>query len=119
MHLSIASAAADLAVAGDPDLLKLALVDLLVTAIDATAPGGEIAVTPDDAGGTLRVRIVARAARIALDGALDEMLSMPRSQSVCFVAARRILELHGGSATLRADSGDAIVIDARMPRAHA
>jgi signal transduction histidine kinase len=119
VHLSIASAAADLAVAGDPDLLKLALVDLLVTAIDATAPGGEIAVTPDDAGGTLRVRIVARAARIALDRALDEMLSMPRSQSVCFVAARRILELHGGSATLRADSGDAIVIDARMPRAHA
>jgi signal transduction histidine kinase len=120
VRTSIAPAAPGLAVSGDLDLLRLALVDLLLTAIDETTAGGDITVTADDADGGLCLRIRARAAPVNGGGpdAGGDMLASPSAQWLGYVAARRILELHGGSATLHADA-DALVIEARMPLAQA
>jgi signal transduction histidine kinase len=112
--------AADFASSGDLDLLQLALVGLLLTALAATDPGGEIMVTPADAGGGLLLTR-ARVAREPVDGAAAAsglMLVSPRAQWLCYAAARRILELHGGGATLHAEP-DTLLIEARMPIAHA
>jgi signal transduction histidine kinase len=108
---------AEACAAGDTDLLHLALIDLMLAAIDATAAGGEIAVTPEPRDGTLSIRIVARPARVSADAlrGTEDVLAFPGPQSLGFVAARRIIERHGGVATMRTDAGDALVVDARMP----
>jgi hypothetical protein len=93
----------------------------MLTAIDATAAGGEIMVTPEANGSTMRLRIAAHAARAPADAlrTADGILVSPRAQWVCYVAARRIIETHGGSAALHADAGDMLVMDVRMPLARA
>jgi signal transduction histidine kinase len=121
LRVTVAPADAGLCVAGDVELLRLALVDLMLTAIDATAAGGEIMVTPEANGSTMRLRIAAHAARAPADAlrTADGILVSPRAQWVCYVAARRIIETHGGSAALHADAGDMLVMDVRMPLARA
>jgi hypothetical protein len=121
LHVTVDPADAELCVTGDVDLLRLAIVDLMLTAIEATAAGGEITLTPEANGATMRLRIAARAARAPVDAlrTADGILASPRAQWVCYVAARRIIETHGGSAVLHADAGDTLVFDVRMPLAHA
>lgn len=121
LRVTIAESDAGLCTAGNLDLLRLALIDLMLAAIDATAPGGEITLTPQPAAGALRVRIAAHAARAPADAlrTIDDILAAPPEQWLGYVAARRILETHGGGATLRHEDRDTLVIDARMPLARA
>jgi signal transduction histidine kinase len=120
VRTSIAPPPRDLALSGEHELLRLAFVDLLLTAIDAAAPGADVAVTSDDADGGLRLRIQARAIRStdAAAAAEGDLLASPSVQWLGYAAARRILERHGGSATLHVGA-DELVIEARMPLARA
>lgn len=117
VRVSIGAAAADLRAAGDIGLLRLALLDLLLTAIGVTAPGGDIVVTPRRERDDLRVDISARAAHVpaAALRTLDGILSLPDLDWLGFVAARRILEMQGGAATLHEAASDTILMEARLP----
>lgn len=117
LSISMAEPPADLCMAGDIGLLRLALLDLVLTALGITAPGGEIMVTSDDDRGALHLRIVARRASASADAfhATDNILAVPSAEWLGFVAARRILELHGGGAALRAEARDTLAIEARLP----
>jgi signal transduction histidine kinase len=117
VHVTLAAAPAEVCTSGDIGLLRLALLALMLTSIGITAAGGGIVVTPEDAGDHLNVRIRASPAQASAAAlrAADAILTPPGPQWRALVAARHILEMHGGSVTLHADAHDTVMLDAHLP----
>ena len=114
------SARGDAVVDGDPRRLEEALMNLVANGIEATPPGGEVAVEVRPRGDLIEIRV-----RDTGRGIPPETL--PRLGTPFFTTreegtglgvalARSVVALHGGSLRYESEPGEGTTVTARLPR---
>jgi len=104
---------------GEPGMLRLAALDFLICLMDVTAPAGRISIVVDPEPRESRaiVRITAENAQLP-DEVMKEfyrLMFVPDSDYIGLVAGRLIIEQQGGEAVLRADAGEPLGVELRLP----
>lgn len=123
VSLRLPADAAEVALAGDPFLLRQAVHNLLDNAADFAPRGSAIEVTLARSAGGLRIAIADRGAGVpdyAIGRVFERFYSLPRPGGgrssgigLCFVA--EVAGLHGGRATLANRDGGGAVATLQLP----
>ena len=112
-----------IAIEGHRGSIRHALVTILIAAIDATRPGQELALGITAADGRAKITISGAAAAL-VPAILDGTRGAPPKQPALgaeggLYLARRVLERHGGSVSVRSDAARAATLEIQLPLAGA
>jgi signal transduction histidine kinase len=122
-HLSLAISGQPVELRCDPRKIKQVLINLVQNAVDASHPGGEIAIEIEARSQETAIRVVDRgdgiSAEIAQRVFQPGVTTKPRAPGLGLTIARSIAEQHGGTLTLRGREGGGCAAELMLPHAPA